>query len=226
MNFGARLEGLAKLVPEGLSVVDVGTDHAYLPLLLAQRGNLPHAIAGDIALGPCEAARRTVAAYGLKKLIEVRQGDGLAVVSPGEAQVIVLAGMGAQTMIDILGAAPEIVTAAEYLVLQPMNEEARLRAYLRKIHWHADKENLLEENGRLYTLCRYIKGDGEQYPEIYDEVGPLLIREKHQLLKKKLAYLKEKWSRQLASMEQSSTARESKKYKELRERLNELEGLQ
>ena len=63
MGFGARLNAIAKWVPKGKKIVDVGTDHAYLPVLLAQEGKISSAIAGDIAAGPCEAAQKTIDFY-------------------------------------------------------------------------------------------------------------------------------------------------------------------
>ena len=60
MSFGVRLETIASLVPVGVAVVDVGTDHAYLPVLLAQQQKIRQAVATDIAAGPCQAAENTV----------------------------------------------------------------------------------------------------------------------------------------------------------------------
>ena len=67
MNIGARLEAIGRLVPENVSIADIGTDHAYLPAWLAERGRIKKAVAGDICEGPCAAARNTVAMYGLIK---------------------------------------------------------------------------------------------------------------------------------------------------------------
>ncbi len=102
MSFGSRLNAIGKWIPSGRKIVDVGTDHAYLPVLLAQEGKITGAIAIDIAEGPCAAAQRTVELYGLGSIIEVRCGDGLSIVAPGEADIAVIAGMGGVTMVDIL----------------------------------------------------------------------------------------------------------------------------
>ena len=92
MNIGARLEAIAALVPQNCVVADIGTDHAYLPVWLMQKGLIKAAIAADIAEGPCRAAQTNIGMYGLKDKIEVRRGSGLTVLKPGEADGAVIAG--------------------------------------------------------------------------------------------------------------------------------------
>jgi len=82
MNIGARLEAIAALVPQNCVVADIGTDHAYLPVWLMQKGLIKAAIAADIAEGPCRAAQTNIGMYGLKDKIEVRRGSGLTVLKP------------------------------------------------------------------------------------------------------------------------------------------------
>ena len=100
MNIGARLEAIGRLVPQNVSIADIGTDHAYLATWLAERGVIIKAVAGDITEGPCAAARNTVAMYGMNDKVEVRMGNGLSIIEPGETDVIIIAGMGAGTMIE------------------------------------------------------------------------------------------------------------------------------
>ena len=102
MHIDRRLETIANLVPQGCVLADIGTDHAYLPVWLLDKQRIARAIAGDIAAGPCQAARTTVAQFGQHEHVEVRQGSGLKVLSPGEADCIAIAGMGASTIISIL----------------------------------------------------------------------------------------------------------------------------
>ncbi|WP_337584774.1 class I SAM-dependent methyltransferase, partial [Phascolarctobacterium succinatutens] len=118
MHIDRRLETIANLVPQGCVLADIGTDHAYLPVWLLEKQRIARAIAGDIAAGPCQAARTTVAQYGQHEHVEVRQGSGLKVLSPGEADCIAIAGMGASTIISILEDDMEVAQSAELLVLQ------------------------------------------------------------------------------------------------------------
>ena len=109
MKLDARLQAVLDFVPEGGAVADIGTDHGYLAAALIEEGRAEHVIASDLNLGPCEAARRTVREQNLKEQIEVRQGDGLTVLAPGEVQTACIAGMGGALMADILEAAPLVV---------------------------------------------------------------------------------------------------------------------
>ena len=120
MNIGARLEAIAALVPQNCVVADIGTDHAYLPVWLMQKGLIKAAIAADIAEGPCRAAQTNIGLYGLKDKIEVRRGSGLTVLKPGEADGAVIAGMGGSTIVQILEESPEVAKTLKFLIVQPM----------------------------------------------------------------------------------------------------------
>ena len=90
MHLDKRLQAVASLVPQGSRLADIGTDHAYLPVWLVRNGAIASAVAGDIASGPCQAARATVAMYATADKIAVRQGSGLAVLAPGEAACLAI----------------------------------------------------------------------------------------------------------------------------------------
>ena len=117
-----RLQLLADLVPQDARFADIGTDHGYLPVWLLQQGRIVSAIAADIGEEPLQHARRTAEEYGIGK-IEFRLCDGLKGIQPQEADTIVIAGMGGETMIHILSAAPWTkVPGAVTLLLQPMTK--------------------------------------------------------------------------------------------------------
>ena len=94
MKLPERLLRIASFVPQSSLVADIGTDHALLPVYLARQGICSKVIATDLHPGPLEAARSTVALFNLWKQVELRQGDGLEVIRPGEVNVIIIAGMG------------------------------------------------------------------------------------------------------------------------------------
>ena len=123
-----RLQAIAGLVAAGTRLVDVGTDHGYLPVYLLQEGVIPAAIATDIGQAPLDHARRTAAAYGLSKRLSFRLCDGLAAVSPEEVDTVVIAGMGGETIAAILDAVPW--AGEKDLLLQPMTRAELLRPWL------------------------------------------------------------------------------------------------
>ena len=146
-----RLHMLARLVPEGCRLTDVGTDHGYLPVALLQQGRISTAIASDIGAEPLEHARRTAMQYGVDGM-DFRLCAGLSGVAPEETDVIVIAGMGGETIISILQDAPWTADGQHRLLLQPMTKAAALR------HWLADNgytfiaEHLVEDKGRIYPI--------------------------------------------------------------------------
>lgn len=225
MNFGARLEAVAACVPACESLVDVGTDHAYLPVLLLQQGRIRKAVAGDIVPGPCEAARKTVRSHHLEQAIEVRQGSGLTVVSPGEVRTIVMAGMGAETMLHILADSPEVWQQADTMVLQPMNDSARLRHWAEQQGWAIDREDLAEEGGRIYEILRLVPCPGYRYTGTLYEVGQLLIEQHHPLLLPFVRHLLEKYEMHLSQMRHSPKAMASERYKSFQTIKTKLEGI-
>ena len=102
MQISKRLEAVADMVTSGCRIVDVGTDHGYIPIFLTEAGKITHAIAGDVNRGPLQKAVEHISQYGLEEQIETRLSDGLAAVQPGEADSIIIAGMGGPLTVRIL----------------------------------------------------------------------------------------------------------------------------
>lgn len=151
-----RLHLLARLVPEGCRLTDVGTDHGYLPVALLQQGRITAAIASDIGAEPLEHARRTAMQYGVDGM-DFRLCAGLSGVAPEETDVIVIAGMGGETIISILQDAPWTADGQHRLLLQPMTKAAALRRWLADNGYTFTDEHLVEDKGRIYPiLC--VKG--------------------------------------------------------------------
>lgn len=151
-----RLHLLARLVPEGCRLTDVGTDHGYLPVALLQQGRIAAAIASDIGAEPLEHARRTAMQYGVDGM-DFRLCAGLSGVAPEETDVIVIAGMGGETIISILQDAPWTADGQHRLLLQPMTKAAALRHWLTDNGYTFTDERLVEDKGRIYPiLC--VKG--------------------------------------------------------------------
>lgn len=225
MNIGSRLETIGRLVPQGSVVADVGTDHAYLPVWLIEQGRIERAIAGDIAAGPCQAARSTVAQHGLQEQVAVRMGSGLAVVQPGEASCITIAGMGASTMIAILEADMAVAEAADLLILQPMAGAASLREWLCTHGWQLVDEELVDDAPHFYEIICAKRGASKAYSAAVYAVGSVLLAKQHPLLGKQLARQLTTVKQLLANMGRSERARASSKYRKLQELQSALEVL-
>ena len=119
-----RLRALAALVPDGAVLADIGTDHAILPVSLLMAGRIPRAIASDIRSGPLDSARRTAERFAMQNRVSLRLGAGLETVAPFEADTVAIAGMGGETIAEILQAAPWTRQGDTLLLLQPMTMQA------------------------------------------------------------------------------------------------------
>lgn len=149
-NLTPRLRAAADLTPPGTRLADVGTDHAYLPAYLLGKGRIASAIGTDLRPGPLERARQTAERYGLEERVQLRLCDGLAAVDAGEVDTVVVAGMGGETILSILEAAPWSLD--KVCILQPMSAAEELRAGLDRLGAAIVKETLVREGRTLYLL--------------------------------------------------------------------------
>jgi tRNA (adenine22-N1)-methyltransferase len=145
-----RLRVLAGFIPPGARVIDIGTDHARLPVWLVQTGRVTHAVATDIREKPLARARRLVERCGLEASIRLVWADGLRGVSEEKPDTVVIAGMGADTIAGILRAAPPLPETV--FLLQPMTHAERLRLFLAEHGYELYGERLAAEKGRLYNI--------------------------------------------------------------------------
>lgn len=157
-----RLRAVAELVPQGARLADVGTDHAYLPAALILEGKIPFAIAADLRQGPLARARATVRARGLEGKIAFRLCDGLRGIRPEEVDAVAVAGMGGETIAEILAAAPWTRERDVPLILQPMSSMPDLRAWLTGNGYRIVTEVLAQEGDALYTALSVRAGEGEE----------------------------------------------------------------
>lgn len=154
MLLDERLHAMTEFIPKNSCVVDVGSDHAYLVAWLVQNQLALQAIATDISEGACHMSRRTIEKFQLQEKISVRCGDGLQTLTNDEKNffnVVCVAGMGGATIQNILQCDLSFVRR---LILQPMNEEERLRRFLYQKNFCiiAEKFACTEKNQKIYKI--------------------------------------------------------------------------
>ncbi|HCW22512.1 MAG TPA: hypothetical protein DGX96_02230 [Lachnospiraceae bacterium] len=156
IRLGKRLQLIADMTAEQaggtLTVCDVGTDHAHIPIYLLQTNGCGKAIAMDVADGPLAIAKTNLELAGLEDHCELRKSDGLKTFTKGEAQVLVIAGMGGILMRQILEEDPEKTKSFQSLVLSPHSEPQLVRSFLRKNKIGIRKERAVFEDGKYYTV--------------------------------------------------------------------------
>ncbi len=148
-----RLMECASLVEQGAVIADIGTDHAYLPVWLAKKGWISHAIACDIREGPLERAMQHIEKYQVQSLVEARLSDGLQKIRPHEVDTVVIAGMGGEMMIHILEQAPWLKQGVT-LILQPMTSVDKLRIWLSKEGYEVQTERAVQAQGKVYSAMK------------------------------------------------------------------------
>lgn len=159
MELTPRLRAIADQVSRGARFADVGTDHAYLPVWLILNGVIDRAIAADLREGPLERARQTAAQYGAAERVSFRLCDGLSAITPEEADVIAIAGMGGDTIAGILAAAPWTRKEGKLLLLQPMTAQPELRRWLGEHGYTILRERISREGKRLYSIWAVMGGE-------------------------------------------------------------------
>jgi len=122
MQLSKRLQAVADSVTRDNRVADVGCDHAYISIYLIQQHIAPHVIAMDINKGPLERGRKNIERLGFSSHIETRLSDGLHELNPGEADTILIAGMGGALTVRILEEGLTTVKKCKELVLGPQSE--------------------------------------------------------------------------------------------------------
>lgn len=152
MELSPRLRSVAELVPRGAHFADIGTDHAYLPVWLILHGVIKSAIAADLRRGPLERARETAKKYSVSEKMDFRLCDGLTGLREGEADTIAIAGMGGETIANILTAAPWSRGDGITLILQPMSSQPDLRLWLAENGYTIERECLAREEKNIYTV--------------------------------------------------------------------------
>ena len=179
-----RLELVASFVPQGAILLDVGSDHAYLPIELIERGQIESAIAGEVVEGPYQSAVKNVEAHGLKEKIQVRLANGLAAFEEtDQVSVITIAGMGGRLIARILEEGLDKLANVERLILQPNNREDDLRIWLQDHGFEIVAENILEEAGKFYEILvveagqmKLSSSDVRFGPFLSKEVSPVFVQ--------------------------------------------------
>ena len=216
-----RLQAVARQIPAGLRVADVGTDHGYLPVYLVVNDIAPKVIASDRGKRPLDSARQLISLLSLENQIDVRLGDGLSVLQPDEAEVICLAGMGGVAIKEIISAGLPLAQAAKRLVLQPQRNVPAVRRFLVANGFKIVAEDLDEDDGFYYEIIAVEPGLMELTEQEAD-FGPLLLRDGHPLFKDFLILKETDLTQLLAAMADNNSKDSLQRKKQLEEEISRI----
>lgn len=173
-KLSARLRRAADFVRQGAYIADVGTDHAYLPIVLLSEGKICGGVVSDINEGPIERARTHIREQGMGELLTPKRCDGLSELRDDHPEDILILGMGGELIARILSDAPWTKTPSVRLILQPMTHPEHLRKFLLREGYAIVDEVLVEDDKIYQILCVEYTGIPERKP--YTELELLLGR--------------------------------------------------
>ena len=180
-----RLACCRKFVRKNANVVDVGTDHAYIPIYLVQNHRIPKALAMDVNKGPLLRAMEHIAEEKMDNYIVTRQSDGLKQLQSGEADSVLIAGMGGGLVIRILEESFEKLEAVKELILQPQSDIEQVRRFIEAKGFEITQNNIVYEDGKYYFMFRCVHQMDASWTKskrIYDRYGKHLILQNHPIL--------------------------------------------
>ena len=155
-----RLLACCSFVPPGDRVADVGCDHGYLSIHLLQNGIASSAIASDVNEQPLQSAKHNAAKFGVQDKITFQLSDGVQNI-PRDFDCMVCAGMGADTMMSILDAAPWLKSEKYRLILQCQSKRPELRKYLYQQGYAIRRETLAQDSKFIYPIMEVVFAPGE-----------------------------------------------------------------
>lgn len=176
-----RLQAVYQMVDKDTRVADIGSDHAYLPVELMEEKICQFAIAGEVAPGPMSRSKEDVDKFGLSKQIDVRLGDGLAVIKPeDQIDTVVIAGMGGILIQNILTrATADQLSNVKTLILQPNIGEPLVRHWLVENNFEIVDEDIIEEEHHVYEIIKANKvAQAKPLNSAQFLMGPVLMTKK------------------------------------------------
>lgn len=183
MKLSERLIAIANFVPNNSIVADIGTDHGYIPAYLIENKISKKVIGTDISKGSLDKIIEYIKELRFEDKIDTRLGDGLEVIKPYEVDTVIIAGMGGLLIRDILENHRKVSDSIIDFILQPMVAQKEVREYLIENNFEIIGEELVKEENKYYEIIHARKGKSLIEKEVYYEISPILIQNKHPLLK-------------------------------------------
>jgi tRNA (adenine22-N1)-methyltransferase len=147
----ARLTQLVELVPDGAVLADVATDHAWVPIALLASGRATRAIGIDVREAPLAQAMLHASRLRVADKLSLRCGSGLWPLEPGEADTLLIAGVGGPLLAKLIDERDVVALGITRMILQAATEPEAARAMVDQRGWRLDDELLIEERGIHYT---------------------------------------------------------------------------
>ena len=226
MELSKRLNWIIEKLNKVDIIMDVGTDHGYIPIYLVKNNIASKVIASDINKDPLKKAKINASLDGVLDKIDLRLGGGLSPLNNKEANAVIIAGMGGNLIRDILENDLDKVKNLEYLILQPAQNPEVLRKYLYNNNYEILEEDICLDENKYYEIfkVKYKKGDYITLEDIFYEISPTMLSKKLPLFK---SYIENKIEKNKRVMEfiKDNTEHAIERKNELKEKNQKLEKL-
>lgn len=183
-----RLKTIAEMVTKKGTLLDVGTDHGYLPIYLIKNDIVENAIASDVSKGSLAKAIKEVEVEKFTDKIQTRLGSGLNVINQDDKiETIVLAGMGGILISQLIDEKLEYIKSNNVeIIVQPVQSPETTRKYFCDNGFYIEQEKLAKADGKIYHIIKAkadvpgksIRKSYNVQDETYYEVGFLIIQDK------------------------------------------------
>lgn len=176
-----RLLACCSFVKRGDRVADIGCDHGYLGIYLLTQGIAKSVIESDVAEGPLQSAMRNAVKYGTRNKMTFHLSDGVQNI-PRDFDVLVCAGMGADTMISILHNAPWLKDSKYRMILQCQSKRPELRQWLYDEGYRINRETLAKDGKFVYSIMEVVYDPGHGITPAEAYITHQLLEDSHPLL--------------------------------------------
>ena len=226
MELSKRLNWIIEKLDKVEIIMDVGTDHGYIPIYLVKNDIAKKVLASDINKEPLKKAKINASLDGVLDKIDLRLGGGLFPLNNKEANAVIIAGMGGNLIRDILENDLNKIKNLDYLILQPAQNPEVLRKYLYNNNYEILEEDICLDENKYYEIfkVKYKSGDYILLEDIFYEISPTMLSKKLPLFK---SYIENKIEKNKKVMEfiKDNTEHAIERKNELKEKNQKLEKL-
>lgn len=221
-----RLLAISDSVIRGKAAADIGADHGLLACFLLEKDIVPRVIASEIKEGPFERLRKAVEKSPFGERMELRLGNGLEVLRPGEVATVIIAGMGGDNIAEILLRKWSHSASYRKFIFQPMTKAGVLRRELSQQGWPILEEKLVEEQQRIYLILSSCPGDNPyELTSLELDLGPIILRCDNPLKKRLLEDSLRKYRRVYQGLLQSKGIIQANSLEEYEKKIKTLEEI-
>lgn len=219
IDISERLKVIAKQI-NYRRIVDIGTDHSYIPIYLCQLNKIDYALASDISKGSLQKAETNIKKYMLENKIKVVLSNGFDNINE-IVDTAVIAGMGGNLIINILK--NNYISNLKQIVLQPQLDICDVRKYIHSIGFKIDNEQMIVEQNKYYNIISAIKGYEKYDKEQYYKFGKILIENKSNVLKENIVNRIKKYDIIIKTLDTKNSIKADERKEYLKKEINYLE---